>query len=349
MSWNSLGLQEIIRPGNEENREYALTLSGIPMAKATQDWENRIGRRVTLRDLHILSAVVRWGSMAKAAARLATSQSAVSEAIANLEDALHVRLLDRSAQGIEPTIYANALLKRSHAVFDELKQGIKDIEFLSDPEAGEVRIASPDFLSAWLLPVAIERLSRDRPQISIRVIQHDATTLEFRELQERSVDLVITRIPKAFKDDDLETEVLLDDTHFVVAGAQSRWARRPSITLAELADEPWLLTSNPTADAVLQEAFEAQGLKAPSERVIAASVLLRVHLLATGRFLSVLSDSVLRGVAKQLSFKVLPIDLRIKAPPVAIVRLKNRTMSPVVQLFIDHLREVAKSASAPPD
>jgi len=317
------------------------------MARATTDWESRIGRRVTLRDIHVLSAVVRWGSMAKAASHLAMSQSAVSEAIANLEDALRVRLLDRSSQGVEPTIYANALLKRGHAVFDELRQGVKDIEFLSDPTAGEVRIASPDFLSAWLLPAVIERLSHDHPQISIRVIQHEAGKPEFRELQERNVDLVITRIPKEFKDDDLETEVLINDRHFVVAGAQSRWARRRKITLAELVNEPWLHTSNPTVDAVFQQAFEAQGLKIPSERVTAASVLLRVHLLATGRFLSVLSESVLRGVAKQMSFKVLPIDLRIKAPPIAIVRLKNRTLSPVVQLFIEHLRAVAKSVSAP--
>jgi DNA-binding transcriptional LysR family regulator len=72
------------------------------------------------RDLHILSAVVRWGSMAKAASRLSMSQSSVSEAIASLEGALRVQLLDRSHHSIEPTIYANALLKRGHAVFDEL-------------------------------------------------------------------------------------------------------------------------------------------------------------------------------------------------------------------------------------
>src|SRR5258708_6868964 len=148
------------RLGNVGKREYALTLSGIPMAIATWDWEGRIGRRVRLRDLHVLSAVVRWGSMAKAAPHLAMSQSAVSEAIANLEDALRVRLLDRSPQGVEPTIYAQALLKRGDVVFDELKQGIKDIEFLSDPTAGEVRIACPEILSAWLVPATIQRLFR---------------------------------------------------------------------------------------------------------------------------------------------------------------------------------------------
>src|SRR5262245_48423487 len=121
------------------------------MPRAKQDWERRIGRRVTLRDLHILTVVVRWGGMAKAASHLAMSQSAVSEAIANLEYAIGVRLLDRKSQGIEPTIYADALLKRGHAVFDELKQGIHDIEFLADPTVGEVRVACPEFVSAGLV------------------------------------------------------------------------------------------------------------------------------------------------------------------------------------------------------
>src|SRR6185369_13319768 len=130
------------------------------MGKALQQWESRIGRRLKLRDLHILSSVVQWGSMAKASTYLAMSQPAVSEAIGNLEDALRVRLLDRNSRGIEPTIYAQALLKRGHVVFDELRQGIRDIEFLADPTVGEVRIVSQELFAAGLLPAAIDRLSR---------------------------------------------------------------------------------------------------------------------------------------------------------------------------------------------
>ena len=220
-----------------------MTLSEIPMARPMWDWETRIGRRVSLRDLHILSAVVRWGSMAKAASHLSMSQSSVSEAIVRLEDALRVRLLDRSARGIEPTIYANALLKRGHAVFDELRQGIRDIEFLSNPTEGEVRIACPELLSAGLLPAAIERLSRRHPKVVVRVAQMDTTTLEFRELQERVVDLMLVRIGRTFKDDHLDIEILLHDPHFVVVGARSPWATRRKLALADLADEPWIFAS----------------------------------------------------------------------------------------------------------
>lgn len=82
------------------------------------DWQGRIGRRLRLRDLHILSAVVESGSMAKAAAHLRVTQPAVSKAIGDLEAAVGARLLDRSPHGVEPTVYGRALLKCELAVFD---------------------------------------------------------------------------------------------------------------------------------------------------------------------------------------------------------------------------------------
>jgi DNA-binding transcriptional LysR family regulator len=331
--------------GNKENGENAMTLSVIPMTRTT-DWESRIGRRVTLRDLHVLSTVVRWGSMAKAASHLAMSQSAVSESIAHLEDAIRVRLLDRTPQGIAPTIYAETLLKRGHVIFDELQQAIKDIEFLANPTVGEVRIAIPEFLTEWLLPTAIDKLSRRYPQIVVRVFQPNTMTLEHRELQDRSVDLVVTRVPKSFASDIFDMEALFDDPHFVVAGKGSRWAEASNIILAELENEPWTIPPSPVIDTLLQEIFETQGLKPPSKRVIAGSVVLRMHLLATGRFLSLFPTSVLRTAAQQWSIKTLPFDLRAKAQPIAILTLKNRTRSAVAQLLIEELREAAKDLSA---
>jgi len=317
------------------------------MARATWDWDARIGRRVRLRDLHILSAVVRWGSMAKAASHLSMSQSSVSEAIASLEDALRVQLLDRSPHGIEPTIYADALLKRGHAVFDELREGIRDIEFLSNPAEGEVRIACPELLSAGLLPATIDRLSRRYPKIVVRVAQMDTTTIEFRELQERKVDLMLVRGSRTFTADDLNVETLLHDPRFVVVGSRSPWASRRKLNLADLVNEPWIFPPNRVVMGLIKEAFDANGLTLPSESVTAASILLRNQLLATGRYVTMLPDSILRYTAKQYSLKLLPIDLRIKPWPIAILTLKNRTVGPVVQLFIENLRAVAKSISRP--
>jgi len=313
------------------------------MTRKRPDWDSRIGRRLTLRDLHVLSSVARWGSMAKAAAHLSTTQSVVSDAIANLESALGVRLLDRSAKGVEPTVYAKTLLKRTDVVFDELRAGVKDIEALASSTAGEVRIACPEFLAGGLIPDAVDGFSRLYPDIVCRVTDADSTTLEFRQLQERSADLMVARVPASFSDDDLSVEILFDDPHVIVVGADSPWAGRRSVTLADLAGEPWIIPASLIVRDILAEAFEAEKLKVPDGRIVSSFVLMRNHLLATGRFLTVLPVSVLQYNAKQWGLRALPIKLGGRPRPIAIVMLKNRSVSPAVRLFVEHLRGTAKS------
>src|SRR5258708_5810356 len=211
------------------------------MPRSAAHWESRIGRRLRLRDLHILSTVVKWGSMAKSASHLAMSQPAVSEALASLEAALGVRLLDRTPRGVEPTLYASALLKRGLVVFDELRQGIKEIEFLADPTAGEVRIGCIESLTAGFIPELIDQFSSKYPRVLVRVDIAPFATQEFRDLRARSVDLALGRILKPVADDEIDTEVLFQDEYFVVAGSRSPWARRRKIALADLVDEPWIL------------------------------------------------------------------------------------------------------------
>src|SRR5215510_7792543 len=126
---------------------------------------DRIGRHMKLHDLHVLMAVVQAGSMNKAAGLLNTTQPAVSKSIAELERTVGVRLLDRNAQGVEPTACGRALLDGGTAVFDDLRQAVKNIEFLSDPTAGEVRIGSSTFLAATFVSTIIKRLSQRYPRI----------------------------------------------------------------------------------------------------------------------------------------------------------------------------------------
>ena len=107
-----------------------------------QAWADRIGRRLKLRDLHILMEVVQWRNMTKAAQHLAVSTPVVSKTIADMEQMLGVSLLDRTSKGVEPTIYGRALLNGGVTVFDELRQRVQEIEFLKDPTAGELRIGA---------------------------------------------------------------------------------------------------------------------------------------------------------------------------------------------------------------
>jgi len=310
------------------------------------DWESQIGRRLKMRDLHVFFTVVQRGSMAKAAVDLGVSPPTISEVIAELEHSVGVRLLDRSPQGVEPTMYGQALLKRSRAAFDELKQGIRDIEFLADPAAGEVRIGCPEATTAILRPI-VEGFFRQYPRVVLRVEPVGTGTLELPGLRERKFDLVLGRIstPTIGNElaDDLSVEVLFDDRLLVVAGMHSRWARRRKIDLAELVNEPWILGAPDSGPyRIVSEAFQGRGLNMPNLSLVTSSAYLRTNMAASGQFITTSPSSDVRFCTDRLPLKVLPVDLPMRPWPLAIVTLKNRMLSPVVARFIEHIRDFTR-------
>ena len=311
-------------------------------------WADRIGRRLKLRDLHILLAVVQRGSMAKAAAELAISQPAVSKAIADMEHTLGLRLLDRSRNGIEPTAYGRTLVRRGVAIFDELKQGVEELEFLADPARGKLTIGSTESIAAGLLPAVIERFSRQYPGVRLNVVQAVISTLHYRELRERSIDLMLGRIPANFAEHDLAADVLFDDQVVAVAGQQSRWAHARRLKLADLADAPWILPPAETLPGALAtDLFRAGGLQTPPAPITTLSIHLCCQLTASGHFVTTLPTSILRFNGKNLALKVLPIRLPVQPRPVGVVTLKNRTPSPVAKLFIECVRATTKETMKP--
>jgi DNA-binding transcriptional LysR family regulator len=313
---------------------------------ATSD--TRISRRLRFRDLEVFFAVVQCGSMAKAAAELGVTQPAVSEVIAELEQAFRVRLFDRHSQGVVPTIYGRALLKRGRAAFDEFKQGIRDIEFLADPTKGEVRIGCPDSMAGAILAPLVEKFCRNYPGIVIGIEAVPTPTLELPELHARKLDVVLARLSRPQADepfgDDLDVEILFDDEAIIAAGADSRWAQRRRIGLADLLDASWVGTPRQTFTTIqMERAFQASNLPVPKMRVVTFSVQVRAHLLATGDFVSAMPKSLLRLNPECKGLKQLPITLAKGSFPVAIVTLKNRTLSPPVELFLESLRTHVRS------
>jgi len=297
----------------------------------------RIERRLRLHDVRVLMSAVEAGSMGKAAKRLHTSQPAISRAISDLEHALGVPLIDRSPQGIVPTPYGRAIMRRGLAVFDELRQGIRDIEFLADPTAGELRIGCSESMAASLVFAIIDKFAQRYPRIAFHVATGAGPPI-LEELATRNVELVIARTTENAAEENMVGEKLFDDSFVVAANSQNRWTRRRSIELVELASERWTLPPYDSfASAQITEAFRASGLGRPQAMVTTISLNLRNSLLATGRFLTMLpAFPVARD--RYPFLKKLPVKLPDNGTSIAVVTLRNRTLSPLALLFLDSLR-----------
>ena len=305
--------------------------------------QDRIGRRMKLQDLHVFMAVAEAGGMSKAAERLHTSQPAISRAIAALEHAFGVPLLERNARGVKPTEHGRAMLEGGMAVFDDLRQMAVRMDSLSDPGAGEVRIGTTAFLAASVVSAVIDRLLRRYPRMAFEIVTSSGGALQ-GELIERKVDLLVVRRFAPIAEERLAFEFLFDDSFVVATSTKSPWARRRRIDLAELAQESWLLPpAESVASEVAHEIFRASGLEYPRPTVVTLTAEVRMSLLATGRFVTILPESVLRYPVKRADLKVLPVRLPAARVPNGIVTLKSRRLSPAAQLFLECTREVARS------
>jgi DNA-binding transcriptional LysR family regulator len=239
------------------------------------------------------------------------------------------------------------LVKRSLAAFDELKQGIRDIEFLADPTRGELKIGSTGTLTPTIVLPVVQRFGQQFPQVVLHVDDVMSLVQGLSGLRDRNYDLILARlVPPLQHDlmsDDLDAEVLFDDPLVVAAGMKTRWASRRKIDLAELINEPWTLPPPGSLNYTrIAEAFRTRGLGLPKIGMVTFSVHLRTQLVADGQFIAALPKSI----ADRYDLKVLPIDLAIRPWSVAMFTLKNRTLSPVVEPFIGHVREFTRPLRA---
>ena len=180
------------------------------------DWSSRIGRRLKLRDLHILFAVVQSGNMTKAARALSVSNPVVSKAIADLEHTLGVRVLDRTPQGVEPTIYGRALARPWPRGVRRVAPGREGYRFprRSDDRRSAHRgvdRGGDDVRCGRRRPVS----SRRHPRIVIHLIAGEPSAT-FRALEDRRVDLGIVRLYAPVSEGHMDAEILYEEPWVVV-------------------------------------------------------------------------------------------------------------------------------------
>ena len=303
----------------------------------------RVLRRLKLSDLRLLRAVVEWGGVAKAARQLNVSQPAVSKALASMEHAVGVRLVDRTTRGVRATMYGEALLSCGTTVFDELTQSLNRIRFLSDPSAGLVRIGCTETGAASFVPTVIAKFAQERTRVLFEVTTADPMTLVEQRLVQRHVDLVIGALPIIRTKNDFDVVRLFPDRMVVMASRKSKWARRREIKLSDLVDESWVLPPSGTEPAnLIADAFRKAGATPPRRVVTGFSIPLILHLLARGDHLAML-PALLARFSPHLHLKALPVSFPGVPREVGIVTLRNRTVGPLTKLFIDCARKLAAS------
>src|SRR6202048_2297384 len=283
-------LQTVAAVGSMAKASESLALSQPAISKAISDMEQTLGAPLSdlrLKDLHTLQTVAAVGSMAKSSERLALSQPAISKAISDMEQTLGAPLFDRSSSGVALTDCGRMLVERARVIFDEVRQGVLDIEHMSDPTRGEVRIGTIEPFTGVVSEI-ISQLVRRYPRISYHVTVSDADSLG-RELRERMLDVLIVRWVPPLVADDLEAQVVVKASSFaVMAERRHPLLLRKKLNLADLMGERWTLSPPDSfSGRIVVDLFRRRKLPLPPTVATTISIYMRLNLLATGGFLTV--------------------------------------------------------------
>jgi DNA-binding transcriptional LysR family regulator len=308
----------------------------------------RLGRSLKLRDVHTLTVVAELGSMAKAAAFLSVTQPAVSQAIADLERFAGARLLDRGPHGVSLTAAGEAMVARGRQAIDTLDLGMRDIAFLTDGGKGIVRVgADMAFIAGGLMADIIVHLRGRYPGIAVHVFETSTrvSETEFRALKERGVDVLLGRRSREDVDRELLIEHLAEEKLKVVAGLSHPFAKRDRIDWADLTEASWILAATDSvARTILEDEFRRRGLPLPDAAIATYSMQLRLQLLTTGGYLTVMTDYSYRHGADRWGLQALPLDCSQRLP-IAIQTLRHRSPTPVVERFLRSARTIIQGSS----
>lgn len=240
-----------------------------------------------LRAVDYLLEIAARGSLRAAAQRLGLSQPALTKAVRRLEDETKVPLLDRRARGVTPTVFGEALLRHARHLRATLRDAEDELAALRLGLGGRVRIgAGPSWLGT-LLPAAIERFRRERPEVRLHVTGGMDETLK-GQLRDGGLDLVLAAISDLEPmGADLVGRALLEDDYRIVAHVDHPLAHRSAVDLAELLAYPWILPAAGTyMVTAINVVFRARRLPPPEPVIETDAQHLKLQLMRAGPYLS---------------------------------------------------------------
>ena len=298
------------------------------------------------RHLHLLVALDDFRNIGKAAGHANVTQPAISKALAELERGLGVKLFERSARGVNPTVYGECLIRHARTMLDQLAQTRDELRGLVTGTSGKVCIGALSSTVNTLLPQSLVLLKSRSPGTNVLVRENTQEVL-LPDLWSGKLDLLIGRLPAMHATRGLEEKILFSQPVSIIAGRRHALTRRKTVDWEDLKNFPWVL---PPVGSLLRDpvekAFEEHGIPLPGNAVetISANVVARYVQLSDA--LAVMASDVAKYYEELGVVSTLPIEFARQVPPIGIIWNRERPLSPSASEMMQCLEEVAAQIEA---
>ena len=290
---------------------------------------------LSLRQLRAFDEVARQGAFAPAARELCLTQSALSESIRQLEEAVGMRLFDRTTRTVGLTSAGQAFLQDVRQAFEALEQGVQNLSDLAALRRGKVRIAAaPSVLAVLLLP-ALPQLRAQHPGIEVELTEDSAEGIAQR-VHDGRVDFGVGAAHPAGVE--LVTQPLVSDRMGLVAPADEPLLRKPKLKAADVAHLPFVGLTTDTAISQLLAAAPGMPANVLQTPLRVSNPALLFDAVRQGLGVSLIPALTAQHPARgDLGFRVLDAPQIVRRT--LLIQRPRRAMSPAAQLLCDALRQ----------
>lgn len=295
--------------------------------------------------LHQLSALitaVETGSLRRAAGKMRLSQPALSRSIRELEQSLGVRLVERTARGIEPTVYGKALIVRGKLVDSELRQARDDIAHLLAATHGDLSVGVTPVAAFSVLPQVLARFKKDRPKLRVGITEGMGASL-LNQLRQGDFDFVVGRMYESIDPHEFKFEVLFQDSLVAFARRKHPLANGRRISKTQLDTCEWILPGlDSPARAAFQRAFLDHVGSMPTSTIESNSFMAMLTILSQTDLIGISPQQIFRGTWLQHEFAVIDIGFKFPAQPTGIISRARSVPSAAAQFAIQELKKIAQ-------
>ena len=303
-----------------------------------------------LRQLRQIAALGQYGSFAQAARSLGMSQPALSKGVRLLEESLAVRLFDRSARGVTPTLVGRLLLSRADPLLRGVGDLLEEVERLKGLSAGALSVGAAFYPYEISAGAAYCRLARRHAELNLCIFQGHWRTLT-QMVVAGSLDLAVAEVAVAEREPSLHVERLGSRAGVFFCRTGHPLDRGGRIAFAEVARHSCAFPPVPTRMATFLTRAKVRGRIDPATGDFNTTVTVDSIGLMKRAVLE--ADAVGWAprvlLAAELSAGTL-VALDVDAPWVkldyGIIRLRDRASTPAEDAFVAELREVEQEISA---
>ncbi|HUK66029.1 MAG TPA: LysR family transcriptional regulator [Anaeromyxobacteraceae bacterium] len=268
--------------------------------------------------LLVFAAVARERGFSRAAERLSRTQSAVSQAVARLEEELGVRLFLRSGRHTEPTTAGRLLLEHANRVLGEMERARENLQALWELKEGSLVVGTSDTLAYYVLPPVIAAYRARYPGVDLRIDNRPSPATAERVVERRvDLGLVTLPLPTGLRArgrpilERLHIESLAPQEEVVICPPDHPLARRKRITLGALHPYPLLLLDRSTAGRAHLDAEFARLKLKPTVAMEMSSVEVIKRLVELGLGVAIVPGA---AVERELAEGVVAV-LRLEGLP----------------------------------